>query len=69
MLDAYAQSTQPVLVGKTIELRPLQQEHSSDLLDAAADGELWALKATVVPGPGTVDEYIATALAGRQTAP
>ena len=66
-MDAYAQSAQPVLVGKTIELRPLQQEHSSDLLDAAADGALWTLKATVVPGPGTVDEYIATALAGRQT--
>lgn len=66
-MDAYAQSTQPVLVGKTIELRPLQQEHSRGLLDAAADGELWNMTTTVVPGPGTIDEYIAAALAGRQT--
>jgi len=65
-MDAYAQTIQPVLVGKTVELRPLLQDHSRSLLDAAADGELWNMKATVVPGPDTVDEYIAVALAGRQ---
>ena len=65
-MDAYAQTIQPVLVGKTIELRPLQQEHSQGLLDAAADGELWNMTTTVVPAPGTIDEYIAAALAGRQ---
>ncbi|MFC3322412.1 GNAT family N-acetyltransferase [Mesorhizobium cantuariense] len=60
------QSMQPALVGEIVELTPLQQEHSSGLLGAAADGELWNLKATVVPGPGTIDGYIASALAGRQ---
>lgn len=64
MIGAYA--TQPVLAGKTIELRPLRQEHASGLLSAAADGELWTMKATVIPGPGTVDGYIAAALAGRE---
>ena len=60
------QSIQPALVGEIVELTPLQQEHSSGLLGAAADGELWNLKATVVPGPDTIYEYIASALAGRQ---
>ncbi|MEP6564959.1 MAG: GNAT family N-acetyltransferase [Mesorhizobium sp.] len=66
-MDARAQSTQPTLVGQTVELRPLQQDHAPGLLRAAADGQLWTMKATVVPGPGTVDGYIAAALAGRQT--
>ena len=56
---------QPTLTGQTVELRPLQQEHAQALLDAAADGHLWNLKLTVVPGPETVDSYIATALDGR----
>jgi len=57
---------QPTLVGKTVELRPLRQEDAPALLDAAADGALWNLKVTVVPGPGTVDAYLATALEGRR---
>ncbi|TPJ41780.1 GNAT family N-acetyltransferase [Mesorhizobium sp. B2-5-13] len=61
-----AQSRQPALVGDLVELSPLQPEHSVALLSAAADGELWNLKATVVPGPGAIDDYIANALAGRQ---
>lgn len=65
-VEAFAQPRQPTLVGTVVELKPLQQEHSSVLLRAAADGELWNLKATVVPGPDTIDEYIAKALAGRQ---
>ncbi len=60
------QSRQPALVGDLVELSPLQPEHSAALLSAAADGELWNLKATVVPGPGAIDDYIANALAGRQ---
>jgi RimJ/RimL family protein N-acetyltransferase len=60
------QSRQPPLVGALVELEPLQPEHSQGLLGAAADGELWTLKATVVPGPSTIDGYIASALAGRQ---
>ena len=54
------------LTGTTVELQPLQREHAAALLAAAADGELWNLKVTHVPGPDTVDNYIATALAGRE---
>ncbi|CAB3788262.1 GNAT family N-acetyltransferase [Pararobbsia alpina] len=57
---------QPTLVGETVELQPLHQNHASALLDAAADGQLWNMKVTVVPGPETVDKYIAFALEGRQ---
>lgn len=53
------------LTGTTVELLPLQREHKAALLDAAADGELWNLKVTNVPGPDTVDQYIDTALSGR----
>ncbi len=53
------------LTGTTVELQPLQPEHKAALLEAAADGELWNLKVTNVPGPATVDAYIDTALAGR----
>lgn len=53
------------LTGTTVELLPLQPEHKAALLEAAADGELWNLKVTHVPGPATVDNYIDTALAGR----
>ncbi len=54
------------LTGTTVELQPLQREHSEALLQAAADGELWNLKVTNVPGPDTIDTYIDTALAGRE---
>ncbi len=57
----------PTLGGPTIELRPLEKAHREALLEASADGELWNMKVTVVPGPDTVDSYIATALAGRDT--
>lgn len=56
---------QPTLVGKTVELRPLQKEHAAQLVQAATDGELWNMKVTVIPGPDTVGPYIATALEGR----
>lgn len=57
---------QPTLSGRLVELVPLQAEHRQALLEAAADGELWNLTFTVVPGPQTVDAYIATALRGRE---
>lgn len=57
--------TEITLSDTLVELRPLQREHSSKLLEAAADGQLWNLKVTNVPGPDTIDAYIATALAGR----
>ncbi|ANN76235.1 GNAT family N-acetyltransferase [Bordetella flabilis] len=61
-----SQVIQPTLVGETVELRPLQQEHGPELLNAAADGELWNLKVTVVPRAESVDNYIASALEGRK---
>jgi len=56
----------PTLIGEHIELAPLQRTHESALLEAAADGELWNSRLTVVPGPGTVAAYVSTALAGRE---
>lgn len=66
MSNALLQSTQPVLIGQRVELHPLEQKHAPALVDAAADGELWNLKVTVVPGPDTIDAYIATALEGQR---
>lgn len=57
---------QPTLIGSTVELRPLQAEDAASLVAAAADGELWNMKVTIIPGPDTVGNYIATALEGRQ---
>lgn len=57
--------TDITLTGTTVELRPLQREHSAALVQAAADGQLWNLKVTNVPGPDTVDKYVDIALAGR----
>ncbi|WP_076591175.1 GNAT family N-acetyltransferase [Herminiimonas arsenitoxidans] len=57
---------QPTLIGPTVELRPLQAEDAASLVAAAADGELWNMKVTIIPGPDTVGNYIATALEGRQ---
>ena len=59
-------SERVTLTGDAVALVPLQAEHAARLLQAAEDGELWNMKVTVVPGPATVDAYIATALAGRQ---
>ncbi|WP_410838366.1 hypothetical protein [Paraburkholderia sp. SIMBA_030] len=57
MNDNAPRFIQPALTGQTVELRPLQQEHARGLLDAAADGQLWDMKLTVVPGPDTVGDY------------
>ena len=56
---------QPTLTGNIIELQPFQATHAPALLEAAADGQLWNMTLTVVPGAATVDSYIATALEGR----
>lgn len=53
------------LAGPRIRLRPLQIGDAPALLSAAADGALWELNYTVVPGPDTVYDYIDTALQGR----
>lgn len=59
-------NTTPTLTGSTVELRPLRETDAPALVEAAADGELWNLKVTVVPGPATVDTYIARALEGER---
>jgi N-acetyltransferase len=56
---------EPTLTGARVQLRPLQAGDAPALLEAAADGALWNLSVTVVPGPDTVARYIDTALAGR----
>jgi RimJ/RimL family protein N-acetyltransferase len=44
--------TQPItLSGKHATLEPLSQDHCSDLIEAARDGELWKLWYTSVPSP------------------
>jgi len=66
MIPDASHDIQPTLTGPTIELRPLQLSHQEALVNAASDGELWTMKVTVVPGPETAGQYIATALAGQQ---
>jgi N-acetyltransferase len=66
MIPDAPHDVEPTLTGPTIELRPLKQSDQEALIDAAADGELWTMKVTVVPGPETVGQYIAVALAGQQ---
>jgi RimJ/RimL family protein N-acetyltransferase len=56
---------QATLTGQAVELQPLQREHAPLLLDAAADGQLWNMTLTVVPGPASIEQYIDIALAGR----
>ncbi|MBZ5794392.1 GNAT family N-acetyltransferase [Burkholderia contaminans] len=65
MTDASPSLEQPTLAGERIELRPLAVSDRQALLDAAADGQLWNLKVTAVPGAETIDAYIDTALQGR----
>lgn len=53
------------LEGHGVRLVPLQMEHAPGLAQAAADGELWTLRVTSVPGPGAVEDYVRQALAGQ----
>jgi N-acetyltransferase len=54
-----------VLEGHGVRLEPLAREHHDGLVDAARDGELWALWFTSVPEPEQADAYISAALAGQ----
>ncbi|MBZ9782029.1 GNAT family N-acetyltransferase [Pseudomonas sp. REP124] len=58
--------TDTFLQGQRICLRPLQYTDADALVHAAADGELWNLKVTVVPSATTVDAYLKKALDGRE---
>lgn len=53
----------PTLLGRHVQLEPLQAAHADGLCAAAADGELWNLWVTNVPQPGQFEEWIAAALA------
>ena len=56
----------PILEGTHVTLEPLQPHHGDDLLAAAADGELWNLWYTSVPGTETIRGYMARAMADRE---
>jgi len=51
------------LKGKAVTLVPLKKEHAPALVAAAADGELWNLWFTSVPGKSSIIAYIEHALA------
>ena len=54
----------PLLVGPQVELRSMSASDGPALLAAAADGELWKLKTTVIPSPATIDSYLMKAMGG-----
>ena len=64
MSDAWST---PTLTGRHVRLAPLCADHADALRAAAADGALWTLRFTSVPGPGAgeAEAYIAAALAQR----
>ncbi|RFB79469.1 GNAT family N-acetyltransferase [Methylovirgula sp. 4M-Z18] len=66
MANASSDLVQPTLHGAIVALRPMTENDAPSLLQAAADGTLWELKVTVVPGPDTVADYLAIALHGRR---
>lgn len=51
----------PTLAGKHVILRPLEAGDRDAILAAASDGKLWELFYTAVPGPETVDSWLARA--------
>jgi N-acetyltransferase len=58
---------QPIeLSGYGVSLEPLGAQHEADLAAAAADGALWELWYTAVPGPTETKEYIELALTGQR---
>jgi RimJ/RimL family protein N-acetyltransferase len=54
------------LIGTHVRLRVMRDDDASALVRAAADGELWTLKITVVPSEDTVAAYMKTALDGAK---
>ena len=49
----------PITLSDTaVTLAPLSQDHSADLIEAAADGELWKLWYTMIPAPDGVEAEI-----------
>jgi N-acetyltransferase len=54
------------LQGHGVRLEPLAPDHQEGLAAAAADGRLWELWFTSVPGPDETRRYIADALEGQR---
>jgi N-acetyltransferase len=54
------------LEGHGVRLEPLTAGHQEGLMAAAADGRLWELWFTSVPGPAQAAEYIGDALEGQR---
>src|SRR5215203_2745826 len=54
--------TDTELDGDLVKLTPLNKTHRNDLLQAAADGQLWNLWYTTIPSQTTIDQYIKFAL-------
>jgi N-acetyltransferase len=50
-----------------IRLEPLSLDHAAELSAAAADGDLWELWYTSVPGPAQITAYLTHALRGQET--
>ena len=49
----------PITLSDTaVTLAPLSQDHAADLIEAAADGELWKLWYTMIPAPDGVKAEI-----------
>jgi N-acetyltransferase len=55
-----------ILQGHGVRLEPLIPDHQDGLAAAAADGRLWELWFTSVPGPDETKRYIADALEGQR---
>lgn len=53
------------LEGHSVRLEPLELAHEAGLAAAAANGRLWELLYTSVPGPGETRGYVGDALAGQ----
>jgi N-acetyltransferase len=59
-------TTPLTLEGHGVRLEPLVPDHQDGLATAAADGRLWELWFTSVPGPHETKRYIADALEGQR---
>ena len=56
--------TPTILEGEYVRLEPLTHAHGDDLVAAAADGELWNTKVTIIPDAAGVRDYIQFATDG-----
>lgn len=53
------------LEGRYVRLAPLSLTHADGLIAAAADGELWNTKVTIIPDAAGMNEYVKAALDGQ----